>query len=339
MKISDVGEFGLIERIRKTAAVKSPHVKLGIGDDAAALSLRSGSLLLATSDMLLEGVHFDLSYCDFHSLGHKSASVNLSDIAAMGGEPRFCLTSIGVPATLPAERIAEFYLGLNAVLRAHRTALVGGDTCSSPKGFVISVCVLGEFVKGRVMTRSGAKPGDRIFVTGTLGDSAAGMELLRSGLRRGRNGGVSALILRHLRPEPRVEWGKKIARLRCATAMIDVSDGLSSDLARICGRSKVGAVLQAGRIPLSPSLLKNAGRLGRTPLSYAISGGEDYELLFTVSRGKTAALRALDIPLSEIGEITSGPGLFVADEAGIKPMKPEGYDHFPKARPGCAATP
>ena len=223
---------------------------------------------------------------DFFSLGWKAAAVNLSDIAAMGGIPRYCLTALGIPAGISVEQVAEFYRGFNALLKNYATALVGGDTCSSRKGLFISVTALGEVEPKRIITRTGAEPGDRIFVTGTLGDSAAGLELLRirnvpcirastvlrpivvpsrgesrdgnqgphkrraqaeCGMRNKRSttrnpqSAIEKLIAHHLRPVPRVEWGRKLALSGCASAMIDLSDGLSSDLFHICEQSGVGA--------------------------------------------------------------------------------------------------
>ena len=293
MKLSSLGEFRLIDSIRKMTARQSPSVLIGMGDDAAALKLSSSSLLLATTDMLLEGVHFDLSYTDFYSLGWKSAAVNLSDIAAMGGVPRFCLTSLGIPSSVSVEQVKDFYRGFRAVLRAYRTLLVGGDTCSSRKDFVINVVVLGESEKTKIVTRAGAKAGDRIFVTGTLGDSAAGLDLLRTAAgRKGQEAWRKKLIQKHLRPVPRVAWGRMIAIAKCAHAMIDISDGLSSDLAHICDESGVGAHIIAEEIPFSRSLLAASDKLGKSPLYYALSGGEDYELLFTVPPAKAKKLRS-----------------------------------------------
>ncbi len=353
MKLSDLGEFGLIEKIRKSSIPPAPPVLTGIGDDAAVLRMSASSSLLATTDMLIEGVHFDLSYTDFHSLGWKSAAVNLSDIAAMGGLPRFCLTSLGIPPSVSVEQVSEFYRGLNALLRLHQTSLVGGDTCSSPMGMVVSVVVLGEAKKKQVLTRAGAKPGDRIFVTGTLGDSAAGMEILRnapspnplpSGERTKERGGTRSairnpqseirwLIERHLRPVPRVEWGGKIAHAGCASSMIDISDGLSSDLSHICAQSGVGASVFAEKIPLSPSLRKAAAHLGKAPLQYALSGGEDYELLFTVPPAKIKKLLSLDLPVAEIGEITRTRKMVIVDRMGRKMvLRPTGYNHFSRSR-------
>ncbi len=328
MKLSDLGEFGLIGRIQKLATRTSSSARLGIGDDAAAVTLSASHTLLATTDALLENVHFDLSYTDLHSLGWKSAAANLSDIAAMGGIPRFCLTALGIPRWTTVEQISEFYRGFSALLKRHAAVLVGGDTTASPGGFFISVTVLGEIEPRRLVTRAGARPGDRIFVTGTLGDSAAGLELLQKNVRR-EAGGVRRLIQQHLRPVPRVEWGRKLALAGCASAMIDVSDGLSSDLAHICEQSRVGAEVLAGRIPLSRALRSMAGRLGRPLLQYALSGGEDYELLFTVPPSRVKKLYALKLPVTEIGTITTGKIISLEDDTGRKSLlEPSGYDHF-----------
>jgi thiamine-monophosphate kinase len=342
MKISDLGEFGLIGRIQKLAPRKSSSTLIGIGDDAAVLKLSASSTLLATNDLLLEGVHFDLSYTDFFSLGWKAAAANLSDIAAMGGIPRFCLTALGIPTGVSVEQITEFYRGFNALLKSYRTTLVGGDTCSSRGGLFVGVTALGEVEPKRIITRAGARSGDRIFVTGTLGDSAAGLELLRKaefGIRnkksaiRNPKSEIQKLIARHLRPVPRVEWGRKLSLSGCASAMIDLSDGLSSDLFHICEQSGVGAEISADRIPLSDALHKLTGKLAKPAVHYALSGGEDYELLFTAPPGKVKKLRSLKLPLTEIGVITAGKALLLVDNRGRKkPLLPTGYDHFIRRR-------
>ncbi len=338
MKLSSLGEFGLIRNIQKLFPRKAPFTLIGIGDDAAALRLSPASVLLATTDMLVEHVHFDLSFTDFYSLGWKSAAVNLSDIAAMGGIPRFCLTSLGIPSHITVELITEFYRGFNALTGSHKAVLVGGDTCFSPKGLVISVTVLGETKKAAMLTRSGARPGDSVFVTGTLGDSAAGLELLRNaewGMRnkkseiRNPKSAIGRLAERHLRPMPRIAAGRKLALSGCANAMIDISDGLSSDLAHVCEQSGVGAEVHADRIPLSRDMLRETGRLKKPPLEYALSGGEDYELLFTASPAKIKKLRSLRLSLFEIGKITRGKDISLSDRAGKRtPLRPRGYDHF-----------
>ncbi len=346
MKLSDLGEFGLINRIRKLSQRKSSSTVIGIGDDAAAVKISASHVMLVTTDLLLEDVHFDLRYTDYYSLGWKSAAVNLSDIAAMGGTPRYCLTALGIPRKISADEVYDFYRGFDKLLDAQKTILVGGDTCSS-QNFFISVTAVGDVKLSHVIRRSGARPGDHIFVTGTLGDSAAGLELLQmrsaeSGIRNGKSkiirkpksvrhgsGLHSALIKRHLRPAPRVEWGRKIALSGCASAMIDISDGLSSDLFHICKESRVGADILADRIPLSSALKKVSGELSNRAVQYALDGGEDYELLFSVPENRVKKIYSLNLPVTEIGTITKGRKISVIDRAGKKrELRPKGYDHF-----------
>lgn len=335
MKLSTLGEFGLIEKIRKISALKSSRAAVGIGDDAAALKLSPHSTLLATTDMLIEGVHFDLSYTDFHSLGWKSAAVNISDVAAMGGVPRFALTSLAIPPDASVEGIAEFYRGFKALSKKYDVELVGGDTCSSRKGFIVSVTVLGEVEKSMTVTRSGARTGDRIFVTGTLGDSAAGLELLKkraqgakSSIRNAKSA-IAKLVKKHLKPVPRVEWGRKLALSGIASAMIDVSDGLSSDLGHICDQSGVGAEIHGDSIPLSNAIRSARDFLRRPLIDYALSGGEDYELLFTAPPDKLKKLLSLGIKVSEIGRITQVRHMHLANRTGGKTLlKMSGFDHF-----------
>lgn len=342
MKISDLGEFGLIAKIKQQFRQRSASTLLGIGDDAAVLSLTPAKKLLTTTDMLIEGVHFDLSYTNFYSLGWKSAAVNLSDIAAMGGVPRFCLTALGIPSSISVEQINEFYKGFNALCRKHSVDLVGGDTCRSEKGLVVSVTALGEVEKKKMLTRAGARPGDLIFVTGALGDSAAGLEMLKAGYRGQGSGfskssksaipnpqsGITRLIKKHLQPDPRAEWGRKIALSGCATSMIDISDGLSSDLGHICEESGTGAEIFADQVPLSEDIRKAAGQLRTDTLRYALSGGEDYELLFTVPAAKLKKFRALKIVSTQIGTMVAGHKMFLVDKGRRTILKPEGFDHF-----------
>jgi len=331
MKISDLGEFGLIDRIGKTAPRNAKRAPIGIGDDAAALLLSPSSMLLATTDMLIEGVHFDLKTTDLYSLGWKAAAVNLSDIAAMGGVPRFCLTALGIPPSLTVEQVDEFYRGFSVCIRKRGMVLVGGDTCSSPKGLIVSVTVLGEADRKRVLTRGGARPGDLIYVTGSLGDSGAGLELLKAGARS-QKPGARRLIEKHLRPVPRVAEGRKLALSGLASAMIDVSDGLSSDLGHLCEQSGVGAEVFADRIPLSKELTSVKG-LKQQPLEYALSGGEDYELLFTSPVELEREIMSLRVRAAVIGAITRKKGMRMVTEKGdVHPLVPGGYDHFLRLR-------
>lgn len=341
MKISDIGEFGLIGRINKVRGRPSPEVLAGIGDDAAALLFSRGAAVLATTDMLIDGVHFDLAYTDVFSLGWKSAAVNLSDIAAMGGAPRYCLTALAIPRHITVEDIEEFYRGFRALCARHGVRVVGGDTCASHRGLVISVTALGEAGRDGIVRRSGARPGDRIFVTGSLGDSAAGLELLKA---RGKGPGskvpgeAKRLMERHLRPVPRIAWGMSIAAAGCATAMIDVSDGLVSDLGHLCRESGVGAEINEGGVPLSRALRSAAAgiKLRYGALRYALTGGEDYELLLAVPPERVRRLSGLVPGAREIGVFTRGRGIFMRDRQDRKRPAPSigGYDHF---SPGTGA--
>lgn len=324
--LPELGEFGLIDIIsRKVPA--APTVSVGIGDDAAAFQWQTGSIGLVTTDMLVEAVHFDLSFCDPVRLGRKSLAVNLSDIAAMGGKPGCFLLSLAVPETISVNFIDEFTTGMLDLAAEFGVTLIGGDTCASRGGLVISVTLYGEQEPGRIVRRSGARPGDLIFVTGTVGDSALGLELLHKGHREGY------CIDRHLDPSPRVREGRALAEAGLPTAMIDVSDGLLSDLGHIVKSSGVGARLHQGKIPCSrefASLLESTPDKG---YALAFGGGEDYELLFTAPGHRRDEIIALfsgfGTPVREIGEITSNSGIVVLSPEGeAVSMGKAGYDHF-----------
>ncbi len=326
MKLRDLGEFGLIDRI--AAGVKPDRsVVVGIGDDAAALAPTPGCLSLVTSDMLLEGVHFDLSFSEPDTLGKKTVAVNLSDLAAMGAIPRHFLLSLAIPPELPLEFLENFIAGLLARAGQFGVTLIGGDTCSSKSGLVISVTAMGEQLPEQVVRRSGARAGDLLFVTGTLGDAALGLELLRRGERQGD------AIDRHRDPEPRVLAGVALAERRLATAMIDVSDGLLADLGHILGLSGVGARLELAKIPLSPCYNERIPQIAAEPYALALGGGEDYELLFTAPPAKKAevlaVLAGIGLQVSLIGEINASGRLMLvaADGADYQPVS-RGYNHF-----------
>jgi thiamine-monophosphate kinase len=324
LKLKELGEFGLIDRIARQV-YNAPSVVLGIGDDAAALLPAPGTLTLVTSDMLLEGVHFDLSFTDPQSLGRKSLSVNLSDLAAMGAQPRQFLLSIALPTGLSLDIIDGFMTGVLEQAERFGATLVGGDTCASLSGLVISITAMGEQVPQRVVKRSGARAGDLVCVTGTLGDSAAGLQALRKGVREG------FLVSRHLDPQPRVAVGVALAEAGVVSAMIDVSDGVLGDLGHICELSGVGARLQLGQLPLSEEY--RASCTGDDPYGLALSGGEDYELLFCVpeaNRGEAAQLvESLGVPFTVIGEVVAGGGIeLVLPGGGSYTPKGRGFDHF-----------
>lgn len=326
MKLREFGEFGLIDRIAGRVSRKS-GVRTGIGDDAAVVELSSGCITLVTSDMLVEGVHFDLALCDPHTLGRKSLAVNLSDIAAMGGRPRHFLLSFALPESLSVEFFDGFVKGLLDLADEFDVALVGGDTCASRDGLVISVTVMGEQLPGRIINRHGAQPGDLIFVTGNLGDSALGLRLLRNGERMG------PVVMKHLDPSPRVREGLELAEAGIPTAMIDVSDGLLADLGHILDLSGVGARVDLAKVPLSDSFIERQAAFEGDPFLLPLAGGEDYELLFTAPSTKMEAagvlLGRLGTRLSVIGEVTAGGGMQVVavDGSDYRPVA-RGYNHF-----------
>ena len=330
MKLSRLGEFGLIERVRR-ATPKSRGVLLGIGDDAAWVASKFGSLLI-TSDLLIEGVHFDLKWTSLFALGYKAVAVNLSDIAAMGGTPAYLILSLGIPAKFRSEEIDEFYRGIRSLAKKNGVALVGGDT-NLADSLLISACLIGH-APYRPVTRAGAKIGDDVYVTGTIGDAALALKLLKSKSPQPERGPAAYLLARHHRPTPKVAAGTLLARERLATAMIDVSDGLLQDLGHICKVSKIGAVLWEEKLPLSAAYRALCGKEGTRP---ALTGGEDYELLFCApprNRSRIAKLQhgTADLVMTRIGTCVSArTGITVLDSAG-KPLsiRAEGHDHFKK---------
>ena len=327
MKLSRLGEFALIERIRR-ATPSGRGVLLGIGDDAAWVESRSGSMLI-TSDLLIQDVHFKLEWTSLFALGHKALAVNLSDIAAMGGKPAYLIMALGIPADFNSNQISEFYRGVNSLCSKTGVALVGGDT-NVAKSLIISVCVVGHAVYVPVR-RSGAQIGNDIYVTGTLGDASLGLELLQKGRMPSKRGSAAYLVSRHRQPTPRIVVGEMVARERLATAMIDVSDGLLQDLGHLCSASTVGAEIWLDELPLSNAYRAVAGT-GRA--QHALSGGEDYELLFSARRRDRARLQNLSrrakVPISRIGRcVASKDGITVLNGSGkAVSFSAKGYDHF-----------
>ncbi|MBI5181568.1 MAG: thiamine-phosphate kinase [Nitrospirae bacterium] len=326
MKLSELGEIGFLKKIEASLRLSDKSVLIGIGDDAAAVRVSKGKMLLATTDLLTEGIHFDLRYTSFFQLGAKALLVNISDIAAMGGIPKYALIAIAVPDNIKVEELNELYRGINKTASSYNVSIIGGDTSGSKNGLTINITLLGEAKQGNIVRRGGAKIGDKIFVTGTLGDSSAGLELLKKGKR------IGFLINRHLRPIPRLKEACFIAQNRLATSMIDISDGLSTDLNHICRMSRVGAVIYEEKIPVSAGLRNIC--LKKHPLHYALSGGEDYELLFTVNEKNVikiySAISKNKISATMVGEITElKKGMLILDSKGQKrPLLPTGFNHF-----------
>jgi thiamine-monophosphate kinase len=329
MKLSRLGEFGLIERIARMHT-SSRGVRIGIGDDCAWVNHAVGSSLI-TADLLIEGVHFDLKWTSLFALGYKSLAVNLSDIAAMGGVPAYAIVSLGIPAKYDSKQVDEFYRGFNGLARKCQVALIGGDTNIAPQ-LIISVCLIGA-PPAQPVRRGGAKAGDDIYVTGTLGDSALGLEQLRNKSRAANPVAVRQLLARHHRPTPRLSAGALLARKKLATAMIDVSDGLLQDLGHICKASNTGAVIWHERLPLSAAYRKLAGKNGTR---FALSGGEDYELLFCAQARHRRHIERLharaQVKITRIGScVAAQKGITVIDGSG-KPLalRFTGHDHFKK---------
>lgn len=334
MELREIGEFGLIARIQKRIAALPPAVIRGIGDDAAVTSLSPATEVVSTVDLLVEGVHFNLSLTSAHLLGRKSLAVNLSDMAAMGAKPCFALISLALPSRTSLKFIDDFISGFLEMAGDHGVSLIGGDTSSSPGKLFISVTLLGEGKKEQLVFRSGAKLGDGLYVTGTLGDSLMGLHVAQKREGKPASPDETYLLERHLNPTPRVREGRALAERGIARAMIDVSDGLFSDLTHICEESRVGATVWIERIPLSSPFQSVASNPGGQGWQAAIKGGEDYELLFSAAPEKEAELgelaRGWECGLACIGKIEpQSQGIIIRDENGPVDLRLlKGYDHF-----------
>ncbi len=324
-------ELDLINQLRKRFTSPTPGVRLGIGDDAAILEPTQGYELLVTTDALMEGVHF-LPGANPFALGRKAAAVNLSDMAAMGGIPKSLLITVAVPTPMDSTWMGKFYDGLESMCREHSIFVVGGDTSRSLNGVAISITLIGEVESGKALLRNGAKENDLIFTTGTLGDSGAGLELLLAGTNE--EGDQEKLIQRHLEPVPRVSSGRFLLEKRFTNSCMDLSDGFSSDIHRLCDESGMGAVIHEKKLPLSEELLRFEAEFKHPASHYALNGGEDYELLFTVppeNKGQLLSDWPEDFPiLTQIGEITAKEkGVSLIKENGEKSiLAPGGFDHF-----------
>ena len=332
--VADLGEFGLIDRIRaQLPAGPDRRIVVPIGDDVAAFRPAPGKVQLATCDVQVEGRHFDRRRISAQELGRRSAAINLSDIAAMGGRPTFALVSLALPETTPLDWVDHLYLGINEELGRFEAAVVGGNVSGSRRETVIDLTLLGEVEEERVLTRRGARPGDAVLVTGSLGASLIGRLALEQGLDR-RDDAIGRVVQRHVTPTPRVHEGQAIAETRLATAMIDVSDGLAGDLGHVCERSGVGVEVVAAQVPVDDATLKVAALLGEDALEAALHGGEDYELLVTCPQAQSAALARLigertSTAVTEIGRVVVEPGMtLVLTDGGRRPLEPRGWDHF-----------
>ena len=296
-------------------------VLAGIGDDCAVLRLRPGQDSLVTTDFSLEGIHFRREWHSPESVGHRCLVRGLSDIAAMGGEPVAVFLSAALPRDVPQSWVVRFARGLIRLAEKFGVTLAGGDTSESPKGILADIIVIGAAPKGKSVLRSGAKPGDRIYVSGKLGGSAAAVLRMQSNAKKRLN---PRDYRRHFYPEPRIELGRILREKGLASAMIDTSDGLSTDLAHLCEESGVGAEIEAALIPRA-----SVGRPAReVDLDLALHGGEDYELLFTSPPGKRVPPQIAGVALTHIGDITRSSKIFLRDANGAHELKPQGWEHF-----------
>lgn len=308
-------EKELIRSIRRLAALRGRQSGIGIGDDCAVLPLPRGHEALITTDFSLEDVHFRRTWHSPESIGHRCLARGLSDIAAMGGQPHAAFLSLALPADLPQKWVDGFVAGLLKLARHYGVTLAGGDTAQSPDGVLSDIVVLGSVPAGTAVLRSGARPSDAIYVTGKLGESTAALQRLRDGKKL-----RPASHPRHFHPEPRLAVGQYLREKKLATAMIDISDGLSTDLAHICEESGVGALIHADLLPTTH---------GPQGLQFALHGGEDYELLFTASPRRRVPKTIAGVAVTRIGAITRNKGMKLVHSAGdSETLEPRGWEHF-----------
>jgi thiamine-monophosphate kinase len=360
-----MNEFDFIRSLREQTSSRKHSSRLvtGIGDDASLIAQTTNRHLVVTTDLLVEGIDFHREATPPKLLGQKALAVSLSDIAAMGARPFWSFLSFGLPDDIWKTDFKEaFFAGYLQLADQYGVTLAGGDVSRTKDGVVVDSIVLGEVAAGAEVLRSGARPGDQIFVTGTLGGAAAGLKLIEMGARGGENGitslpragtrspivtersqtdpptgseikAIENLLLLQLRPSPRVGWGIVLGEERLATAMIDISDGLSSDLSHLCTESSAGALIQSEQVPINQDVIRLCGRRALDPLALALHGGEDFELLFTVGAGDVARLpkRVDGVPVSHIGEVTDQPGsIKIFERNRTWDLPAEGFEHFKK---------
>lgn len=330
MLVSRLGEEALLERLRRLFEATAGEVPVAIGDDAAVIDQHPDFQMVWTTDLLLEGIHFQKEWQTPQELGRKCLAVNLSDIASMGGTPRYCLLSLACPKDTEADFIIEFCQGFNDYAAEEGVAVIGGDTTSSKEGLVLSVTAGGLVEKGKAILRSGSRPGDAIVVTGYLGSAAGGLRLLK---QQADKDSYPALREAFIAPQAEVTVARE-ALVAGATAMTDISDGLASDLRHICTESGVGAVIDHDMLPVHEELIKAAADNGWNLDSLVLSGGEDYGLLFTIPSDratKTASKLSAKYGklVTVIGKIQPEPGINMNCGWGRVIAMPErGFDHF-----------
>jgi thiamine-monophosphate kinase len=342
--LGNFGEKKLLQSLKKYLG-KSGKIIRNFSEDCAVIETSGRSYELFTTDSMIEGIHFKSEYMPAYFIGRKAVKVNLSDISAMGGKPVYCMVSLGAPDDMKVTVLDEIYSGMRSVFREEGIRLIGGNVASSPVLF-LDLFVTGTVLKNQILLRNGAREGDSIFVTGNLGSSAQGLRLLKKGFRVSKNGKkvitphggrdsrhVRQSILSHFDPPSLNVLARKLAQLKMLTSMVDLSDGLASDLREICRESRKGALIDLRRIPVSPAVAYWQKNDNRDPLALALCGGEDYHLLFTVSHSvRERFLRSVSrdkLKVYEIGTILNQrEGIWAIAKSGKKVVLPKGFEHF-----------
>jgi thiamine-monophosphate kinase len=328
--VADVGEHALIARVRERVPPAPGWLSIGLGDDAAVVEPERNALEVVTTDALVEGVHFDRAFTPPRAIGRRALAVNLSDLAAMGAAPRAALLSLVLPPELPLADFEAIVDGFMALAAAHGVALVGGNLTRSPGPLLVDVTAMGTARRRRVLARSGARPGDEIWVSGEIGSAAAGLQRLSAGPRAGVR--LAACEAAFLEPQPRVRLGTLLGRNRAATSCVDLSDGLADGLHQLADASGVGLNVDGAAVPISDEARNWFEARGVDPVTAAVTGGDDYELLFTVrprGRSRVEAVRrqARGLRLTRIGTVVREPGVFLT-RGGVSEPVPSGYAHF-----------
>ncbi|HJR58470.1 MAG TPA: thiamine-phosphate kinase [Vicinamibacterales bacterium] len=329
------GERALIDHIRRRLSPPPSSLIVGVGDDAAVMVPERGAFQVLTTDAIVEGVHFDRRFSSLSDIGFKAVAVNLSDIAAMGAAPAFALLSLILPDHTTLGEVDSLLDGVLEAAGAARVALVGGNISRSPGPLVIDVTATGSVRPRRILTRAGGRPGDALYVTGTIGAAAAGLGWLRSHGPAGpaaHDQRLAGCIRRHQRPEPRVRLGMLLGRNRAASACMDLSDGLADAVRQIAEASRTGALIDAAALPIDPAAADWFQKQGLDPVTAAVSEGDDYELLFAVPRKYRGRLRTVQagargLSLTRIGELTGDPAVLLTRDGQSTPM-PAGFRHF-----------
>jgi thiamine-monophosphate kinase len=334
-RVSDAGERGLIERIRRRVPPTPHALVVGIGDDAAVAAPDRGAFQVLTTDALVEGVHFDRRFSSAFDIGYKALAVNISDVASMGGAPRFALLSLMLPPETLVADVDALLDGLLELAAATGVTLAGGNITRSPGPLVVDVTVIGSVKPRKILTRGGARVGDALYVTGQLGAAAAGLGWLRANeqaLVRPEDPSLAECVARHCRPEPRARIGALLGRNRAASACMDLSDGLADALTQISCASGTGAAIDTGSLPLHPGARAWFMSSGSDPVEACVAGGDDYELLFAVPRRARGRLRAVireaqGVPVTRIGEVTADRSVALLRDGRID-APPSGFIHF-----------